>query len=291
MSSPSRLVVNAHPDIAPDVVIRGDVINGERYTSRAFARLEWDRVFKRTWHIGGRVSQLAEPGDFCVQNFGRESILMTRNARGEIKAFYNWCPHRGNRLQKVDEGFVEKFVCSYHGWQFDQDGKVLAVQDEADFIQGSPCGNVHLKEIRCDVWGGFVWFNMAPEGPSLAESLGALGRELANYQTDDWVRVLWVTVEVDCNWKIIHDNFNESYHLPTIHPELATIVEEDYAQTKFDMFPEGHNRMQQRGCLPSKRLGDLDEVQEPLGQWLREWGLDPADFRGRVRDAREALQQ
>lgn len=291
MHGQSRIVRNAHPDIAPDVVIRGDPITGDRYTSAAFAKLEWDRVFKRVWHIGGRVSQLEEPGDFCVQHFGRESIFMTRTRSGAIKAFYNWCPHRGNRLLHVDEGFVEKIACSYHGWQFNQDGEVLNVQDEADFIDGSPCGKLRLKEIRCDTWGGFIWFNMSPEGPSLAEHLGNLGVELSAYQTDDWVRVLWVTVEVDCNWKIIHDNFSESYHLPTIHPELASIVEEDYAQTKFDMFPEGHNRMQQLGCMPSLRTGDLQEVREPLIQWMKDWGLDPEDFRGRPRDVRLALQQ
>ncbi|WP_221796408.1 aromatic ring-hydroxylating oxygenase subunit alpha [Aquisediminimonas sediminicola] len=291
MNQQSKIVRNAHPAIAPDVTIRGDKITGDRYTSREFAKLEWDSVFRRVWHIGGRVSQLQESGDFCVQHFGRESILMTRTADNEIKAFYNWCPHRGNRLMHVDEGFVEKFVCSYHGWQFDQQGEVIAVQDPLDFPQGSPCGNARLKEIRCDTWGGFIWFNMSPDGPSLHDHLGALGVELSAYQTDDWVRVLWVTVEVDCNWKIIHDNFSESYHLPTIHPELADFVEEDFAQTKFDMFPGGHNRMQQRGCLPSIRNGNQEEIQEPLAQWMRDWDLDPEAFRGRVRDAREALQQ
>jgi len=286
----SKIVTNSNPESAPDVVIRGDPIDGARYTSPEFARLEWQHVFRRVWHIGGRVSQLEEPGDFCVQNIGRESVLITRTGGGELKAFFNVCPHRGNRLVHADEGGMDRFACSYHGWRFDLEGEVVAAQDEADFSRGSPCGNARLKEIRCDTWGGFVWFNMTAEGPSLDTYLGQLGRELAAYQTDDWVRVLWVTVEVDCNWKVIHDNFNESYHLPTLHPELADFVEEDFAQTKYDMFPEGHNRMQQRGCLPALRAGNQQEIQAPLDQWLREWDLDPADFSGRVREARTALQ-
>lgn len=291
MNVQSKIVRNSNEDVAPDVEIRGDPITGERYTSREFAKLEWDHVFKRTWHIGGRVSQLEEPGDFVVQNIGRESVITTMNEKGEIKAFYNACPHRGNRLLHVDDGHLQRITCSYHSWQFNQDGEVVAVQDEADFPQGSPCGRTGLKEIRCDTWGGFTWFNFSPEGPTLRESLGKLGEELAKYQTDDWVRVLWVTVEVDCNWKIIHDNFNESYHLPTLHPELAVLVEEDYAQTNFDMFPEGHNRMQQQGCLPSLRLGDVDTIQAPLDQWMRDWGLNPDDFVGRTREARRAMQE
>jgi phenylpropionate dioxygenase-like ring-hydroxylating dioxygenase large terminal subunit len=34
-----------------------------------------------------------------------------------------------------------------------------------------------------------------------------------------------MTCEVDCNWKIIHDNFNESYHLPTLGKELLQIFD------------------------------------------------------------------
>jgi phenylpropionate dioxygenase-like ring-hydroxylating dioxygenase large terminal subunit len=148
-----------------------------------------------------------------------------------------------------------------------------------------------LKQVRCDVWGGFIWFNLSNDGPSLHDYLAPLSTLLAGYQTDNWVRVLWATVEVDCNWKIIHDNFSESYHLPTVHPELAAFVEEDYAVTEFDMFPNGHNRMRQKGCLPSRRFGNMDDVQEPLAGWMKDWGLNPDDFKGRVRDARVAMQQ
>ncbi len=49
--------------------------------------------------------------------------------------------------------------------------------------------------------------------------------------------------------------------------------------------------MRQKGCLPSLRLGNQDEIQAPLDQWMRDWDLDPSDFRGRVRSARRAMQQ
>jgi phenylpropionate dioxygenase-like ring-hydroxylating dioxygenase large terminal subunit len=96
---------------------------------------------------------------------------------------------------------------------------------------------------------------------------------------------------VPCNWKIIRDNFNESYHLPTLHPELADFIDDDYLDTSFEMYPSGHNRMVQKGCQPSGRLDLPDQLEPTLSEVLKEWGLDPAAFQGRARAARLALQQ
>ena len=125
----------------------------------------------------------------------------------------------------------------------------------------------------------------------LREYMAPLSDLLEAYQMDDMVRVLWVTVEADCNWKVIHDNFNESYHLPTLHRELATFIEEDYQQTQFDMYPSGHNRMIEMGCLPSSRNGVGDVVETPLKEIMEYWELNPDDFKGRTRDVRRAIQQ
>ena len=104
------------------------------------------------------------------------------------------------------------------------------------------------------------------------------------------VRVVWRTTKVRTNWKFSPDNFNESYHLPAVHPQLQQVVDEDYRNTVFEMYPNGHNRMIERG-QPSMRAQRPNEVEPGWQMMLEEWDLDPRDFAGRARDGRLALQQ
>ena len=106
-------------------------------------------------------------------------------------------------------------------------------------------------------------------------------------------RTHWVTVEGDFNWKIVQDNFNESYHLPFVHPQTRYIMEQHYSGCQFDMFaPEGHTRMIMPGSQPTKSLkGETDEVLERLAPDIEFWDLNPEDFRDNPRSIREALRK
>lgn len=270
--------------------LRGDPMTGERYYSRDFAQQEWDHMWKRVWHVAGRVADLEEPGDFVVHNFLRESVVVVMQEDGSFRAFFNSCGHRGNRLVRSQQGAVNGVMtCAYHGWQWGLDGVLCHVQDADDFPQGNPCGKRRLKEVQCDTWGGFVWYNMDPNAPSLADYLHPIPALLAGRRVDSLTRVVWRTIRVNTNWKFSPDNFNESYHLPAVHPQMQDMIDEDYRNTVFDMYPNGHNRMIEQG-QPSLRSLCPNEVGPVWDMMLREWGLDPADFAGRSRDGRRALQ-
>ncbi len=270
--------------------LRGDPITGDRYYSREFAQAEWDRMWTRVWHVGGRIAQLEEPGDYIVHTFLKESVVMMRQEDGSVRAFYNTCQHRGNRLAWTESGGVtEGLRCSYHGWLWGLDGVLRDAQDPGDFPQGNPCGKVRLKELPCAVWGGFVWYSMDPNAKPLADYLYPMPDLLAGRDMDNLVRVVWRSVKVNTNWKFSPDNFNESYHLPTVHPQMRQMIDEDYKNTVFDMFPTGHNRMIEQG-QPSMRA-DFPNMVEPVWEMmLADWGLDPAEYEGRAREGRRALQ-
>jgi phenylpropionate dioxygenase-like ring-hydroxylating dioxygenase large terminal subunit len=103
------------------------------------------------------LAELEEEGDLVRHNLGKESVIMVRQADGSIKAFYNTCPHRGNRLVLGDRGGSHRITCAYHGWQYSNDGVLVNVQDPDDFPGGNPCGNVRLSEVRCQSWGPFIY--------------------------------------------------------------------------------------------------------------------------------------
>ncbi|MGI9328750.1 MAG: aromatic ring-hydroxylating oxygenase subunit alpha [Pseudomonadales bacterium] len=269
--------------------LRGDPITGERYFSADFAKQEWDHMWTRIWHVAGRESELAQAGDWIVHNFLRESVIIARQANGSIRGFYNSCKHRGNRLLWAESGAGD-FTCSYHGWVYGADGVVKHAQDPEDFEGGDPCGRISLVEVRCDTWGGFVWYTMDPAAPTLEAFLDPIPQLMKNRDLQGAMRVVHRTFDVDANWKFASDNFNESYHLPTVHPQLATTTDEDYKNTVFEAYSSGHNRMIEQ-AQPSMRAPTPNEVEAPWDDILKDWELDPADYAGRARDSRLPLQQ
>lgn len=266
-------------------------LDGERYTSSEFFRAEWDGMWTRVWLLLGRATAMPEPGSYQVEEVGPESIIMVRQQDGSIRAFYNVCQHRGSRLTFGPEGTTDSFMCPYHGWTYALDGALTVAQDPEDFPE-NPCDHVRLVELACETFAGFVWVNMDPECASLRDYLGPLWDEWSAYQCDDWQRMTAMTVRVPCNWKVLQDNFCESYHLPTVHPQLRDSHEDGYRDTTFDMSDEGHNRMVMKGATPSRTFyGNDAPLPETLKQRLGIWGLDPEDFADRPYDARLALQR
>lgn len=270
---------------------RGDAITGDRYWSKEFAEREWEKMWKRVWHVGGREAQIPEAGDFITHNFKHESVIMVRQKDGTVRAFFNVCRHRGNRLVSAEEGAVPgHFTCAYHNWKWNIDGGLDAVQDPEDFPQGNPCGKLRLKEVPCETWGGFVFYSFDPNALPLTEYLDPIPHLLANRDLADWKRVVWRTIRVNTNWKFASDNFNEAYHIPAVHPQFQPMIDDHYSTTVFEMYPSGHNRMIEK-LQPSSRYETADSVMPLWADVLKEWDLDPNGYQGRAREARLALQE
>ncbi len=284
----------------PEQKLRWHDIPGNRYTSKEFAEQEWEHMWTKVWLLLGRESELPEPGDWQREDVGRESILMVRQKDGGVKAFYNICQHRGNPLVSDAKGHVNRFVCRYHSWAFMPDGELNFAPDKEDFPQGNPCGKVRLAELRCETFAGFVWVNMKPDCVSLKEFLGPIWDDWSRYDLHTWKRYVALSTVLPCNWKVVLDNFNESYHVPTVHmaatpktdrTKIIGTVKTNYKETRFDLSDEGHNRMIMQGGFGVGATDKEGNILEPLASELRQWELDPGDFKGNPEGTREALQE
>ncbi|MBI1252254.1 MAG: Rieske 2Fe-2S domain-containing protein [Alphaproteobacteria bacterium] len=276
----------------PEPALGNARILGDRYWRKEFAEREWEMMWTKVWLIAGLSTEIPNPGDHLTCEIGRESILCVRQNDGGVKAFYNVCQHRGMQLVAEARGEGSKaFACAYHGWRWGRDGKLLSVPDADDFPQGNPCKSVRLNEIPCREWAGLIWYNMDPNCASLEDFLGPLKADLECYRLHEMRRTNWVTMDGDFNWKCVQDNFNESYHLPFVHPQTKFVMEQYHRNCQFDLFPQGHARMFMPGCRPTASLrGEEDAVLNAMKMELTLWDLDPESFRGRVQDMREALQ-
>lgn len=262
------------------------MIPKEKYTCPAFMEREWAALWTKVWLLACREDAIPEPGDYYVHDVGRESILVVRQQDDTVRAFYNVCQHRGNRVAPPGLGHTDDTLkCGYHHWEYDLSGRISRIPDIETFPQGAPCHG--LVELACDSWGSFVWFTMNPEPEPLLEYLQPLPDQLDRYHFERMIMTRDWTVEWDCNWKTSVDAFNESYHVQGIHPQLLYYLD-DY-KVRIDCFGR-HSRYIVPFATVSHRVGETTEIPPLIKLIMRDADMDPADFDGRVEDVRRAVQ-
>lgn len=194
-------------------------IPAEPYYDPGYFELERKAVFLRTWIQIGHISEIAEPGTFIVRplEFANASILIVHGKDGRIRAFHNVCTHRGTQLVEQPSGRASSFSCPYHMWNFGYDGELRAAPDfERFFVEKSECS---LPKIAVDVCGGLIFVNLSSSPvQGLREFLGPLAARLEELPAAKATTFSEYVYEIDANWKLTYDNFQESYHLRFIHP-------------------------------------------------------------------------
>jgi phenylpropionate dioxygenase-like ring-hydroxylating dioxygenase large terminal subunit len=235
----------------------------ERYTSRAFADLEFDKLWPRVWQIAGREEELAEPGDFLEYTLGDDSIAIVRTESGALAAFHNACLHRGTRLAEGCGTFDGAIRCPYHAWRYALDGTLVHVPDREEFPDLPD--DLALSPVRVDTWGGFVFVNMDPAAEPLLEFLDPLPTLLAPYRLDETRFRTYRSTIIPANWKAVVDAFNESYHVQGLHEQILPWT--DDVSIEYEQFERhahyGRLAGARRELRPSPRLGlDADEYDE-----------------------------
>ena len=177
-------------------------------------------MLRRMPLIVGHASQVAEPGDFFVcDDFGK-SYLIVRGVDGEVRAFLNYCQHRGTRLAQVDSGSrAKRFTCPYHAWSYDTHGCLAAVPRE-DLFPGLDRESKHLKQARLDERFGLLWLTQEPDSTvTIDELLRGFERELHFLAKENTAMWFNKTRPLKANWKLPLDAFLESYHIAMLHRE------------------------------------------------------------------------
>lgn len=270
---------------APDPGLDYRPVPKSRYTSRDFARAEWERMWTRVWLLAGRASDIPEPGDYFTFEIGTESLLVLRQKDGTIGARYNVCMHRGNRLREPGLGHADELSCLFHGWRYAIDGSLVHAVDARRFPQGVAADRLSLRAVRCDTWAGFVFVCFDDQAPSLYDYLGIVPEHLAPYGLERWKVALDVTIEIDCNWKTSLDAFNEAYHVAATH--AWTLEFTDDVNTLYDCY-ERHTRMIFPELVPSPRHEGAGTVTDGIrNMFLKRVGVE--DFDGDIAAARAAF--
>ena len=86
------------------VDVEQGIISREIFVSDEIYRQEQEHIFARAWLLIGHDSQIPKPGDFFASSMGEESVILCRDAAGQIHVFLNSCRHRGMKVCRYDQG-------------------------------------------------------------------------------------------------------------------------------------------------------------------------------------------
>lgn len=200
------------------------------YDPSIFAR-EQELLFERMWVYAGHISSLPEPGDYRVVQLARESVIVVRGKRGELRAFLNVCRHRGSRLCSEAAGHLKGSIqCRYHAWTYGLDGQLLGAPNVLN-LENFERAAYGLHPVALEVWQGMIWLNLSENPPSLVAQMtdpvvadfGGNG-PIERYGIADLKVAHTITYEVKANWKLIMENTLECYHCGPMHPELCNLL-------------------------------------------------------------------
>jgi len=180
------------------------------YTDPAFYALEVERILRREWLSVGRAEQVAQPGDYFTIDLLDEPLVVVRDQDNAIRVLSRVCRHR---WMPVVEGVGNRnsFQCPYHLWTYGLDGRLLGAP-EMQQAEGFDKAQCRLPTLRSEIWEGWIFVNFDPQAAPLTPQLEPLRRVIAPYRPADMRATPPLIYDSRWNWKVMVENFMESYH-------------------------------------------------------------------------------
>jgi Rieske 2Fe-2S family protein len=206
---------------------------------------EQEKIFSKQWVLVGHQSQLKKSGDFFLATIAGESLIVIRDQKSEIRAFYNVCRHRGTQLKEEACGHASVIQCPYHAWTYGLDGRLIGAP-HMDEVPGFDRSDYSLHAVNLALWEGFIFVNLDGDAARLRSEATARQRSGDFISLERWFAPLngkfshWnlpqlrsakrIEYDVRANWKLMFENYSECYHCPGVHPALSKLTPYDAAE-------------------------------------------------------------
>ncbi|MEE1784450.1 Rieske 2Fe-2S domain-containing protein [Streptomyces sp. SP17BM10] len=204
-------------------VLPGYPLDRRAFSDDAVLDRELRLVFRESWQLLAFASELPDAGDYLVRRLGDDSVIVARDEGGRFTVLLNSCSHRGTQLCRATFGNAAHFRCSYHGWTFANDGRLVGVPAlRSNYPEDFRKDRYDLPRARVTCYRGFVFATWSESAPPLEEYLGD-----ARWYLDALLDLAGGEWEVygppqrsvsTGNWKVVTDNFaGDGYHMGTTH--------------------------------------------------------------------------
>jgi anthranilate 1,2-dioxygenase large subunit len=210
------------------------------FQDREIYAAEQQRIFQGpSWNYLCLSVEVKNTGDFVTTFVGDTSVIVARDADGELYAFENRCAHRGALIALESRGNTKDFTCLYHAWSYDRQGnlKGVAFKDGIKGKGGMPasfCMEQHNpRKLRLAEAFGIVFGSFSNDVPPLEEHLGEeiysrIGRVMGGRTP---VILGRYTQALPNNWKLYMENVKDSYHASILHLFFTTFELNRLSQT------------------------------------------------------------
>jgi anthranilate 1,2-dioxygenase large subunit len=201
------------------------------YTDQTIYDREVEKIFHGpTWNFVALECEVPKTGDFVRSNVGPTPVVVSRAADGSIHVFENRCSHRAAEFCRELSGNVNEFVCPYHQWTYDLEGRLAGVPFRrgvagkggmpADFdtAQHGP------RRLRVATHRGVVFASYSDTVEPFTDYLGAeVLREFeATFDGRKLTLLGHYRHTMPGNWKLYHENLRDPYHATLLHTFLVT---------------------------------------------------------------------
>ncbi len=201
----------------------------EMFTNQELFDLEMKHIFEGNWIYLAHESQVGKVNDYYTTKIGRQPVFITRNKDNQLNCFINACAHRGATLARFKHGNKATYTCPFHGWTFNNSGKLLKIKDPegTGYPETFNCNGSHdLKKIaRFESYRGFLFGSLNPDVQSLQDYLGESTKiiDMIVDQSPDGLEVLRgaSTYVYEGNWKLQAENGADGYHVTATHWNYA----------------------------------------------------------------------
>jgi len=234
---------------------RSLILPSHLYTSpEVFAR-EREAIFFKSWHLGGHVSDLPEPGSYITAAIHDQGVFICRGKDGRLRGFYNVCAHRAHELL-TGTGRARVITCPYHAWSYHLTGELRSARG-AEALQGFEPKEFCLTPVKVETLGPLVFYNLDPHAEPLAPRIGGLLEEIESHIPGFALmrRVEAGSSVIEANWKVGVDNYLECYHCAPAHPAFADLVDLDAYRS---ICHEIHSSHIGRKVRPQNKAFDFD---------------------------------
>ena len=208
-----------------NTVYKSTGLPGMFFTSQDVLEVEKNFFFRDSWLCLGLVHDVPEDGGVYPVTIVDQPLVIVRDRDSTIRVFNNVCSHRGAQL--IDKNRrCTTIVCPYHGWSYALDGELKQTPHvggenihECQEINKSDLG---LKEVRSGIWAGLIFVNLSGQAQSFDDFIKPLGDRWQDIDVSllEHVKDLGQQPTFNANWKLVVENFVESYHLPSVHQSM-----------------------------------------------------------------------